>query len=239
MKKILYIITLVIALLPVKNIFSQDDEEYIIAGANGALYIPSGTLHDRFKSTVGESFYLGKSVGDGWSWVGKFEYFKYDKLNEDKLHITRNVTVNDVDTRFEIPLPKLKMSLQVVGLSANAGYEIFNNGTLKTDLEFGFGIYRWFNKRGAYYDSLSVDTGKGNLALAQVLEVPEKNQVDWSGGLNFGVGVSVKVYKPIWFYASVNYKLVIGELWPALDLDLENVSTFQMYEIKAGFRAQF
>lgn len=240
MKKIIYIFTIALIIITGNNIYSQEAGEALITGVNGAMYIPAGSLSTRFKPAAGASIEIGKEVSEDWTWTGKIEYFKYDRLNSDKLFVTRSVKVDYFDKRFQIPLPKLKMSLEVTGLTANAAYNLYSNNFIRTDLEFGFGVYRWFNKRGEYRDSLYADTsGTGGLKLAQVANVSESNQEDWSGGLNLGFGVNVNIYKPVSFYASANYKVIIGELWPALALDLENVSSMQMFELRVGLRARF
>lgn len=232
MKKLLYIFTLIIVFGTVQEIFSQN--EHYITGANGAMYIPLGTLADRYNSSVGGSVYFGKEVSEDWSWVGKFEYFKFDKLNGDKLFVSKYVKVKGAEFLLP-PLNNLAMNFETFGLSANAGYKVYSNDFLRADLELGFGVYRWYNKRGEF--NASIDTsGTGKLYN---LNVPENNEEDWSAGLNGGIGVDVKIYNPISFYASAHYKIIIGELWPALALDLENVSSFQMFEIKVGVRAKF
>jgi hypothetical protein len=39
--------------------------------------------------------------------------------------------------------------------------------------------------------------------------------------------------------AGARYKLIIGELWPTVALDLESVSTFQMLDLRAGLSIDF
>jgi len=235
MKKLLYIFTLVITLVSVKETFSQDS---YMAGANANYYIPLGTLSDRYKPAMGESFYFGKDVSENWTWVGKLEYCKFDDMNMDKLVITRRLTTNG--PQYKIPLSKINISLEEVGLTANASYHMLSTDIMKADIELGFGIYRWKHTRADYKDSVYVDTtGKGDLALEEYLNVPGRTEEDWSGGLNVGFSVDVNVYKWASVYASASYKMIIGELWPALSLDLENVSGMQMIELRAGIRARF
>lgn len=233
MKKLFKICTLA-ALLVIssKGIFAQ--EEAFIAGAGASMYIPIGTLADRYQSTVGGNVYFGREVSESWSWVGKFEYFKFTKLNGDNLYKSKHVMVKGADLLLP-PLNDLKMDFEAFGLSANAGYKVFANNFMQADLEFGFGIYRWYNKRSEY--NAKIDTsGTGK---TYNLNVPANDEDDWSAGLNLGLGIDVQVYKPVSFYAAANYKMIVGELWPALALDLENVSSLQMIELKVGLRARF
>jgi hypothetical protein len=239
MKKLLYTIFLISLTVLPNTLFAQDEGAFV-AGANGEMYIPIGTLSQRYKNTYGGSVYFGREVSEDWTWVGKIEYFKYDKMNTDNAFVTRSVKVEGVDTKLTYPLPKLKMDLEVIGLSANASYNFINEGILRTDLELGFGVYRWIHHRGAYYDSLYADTaGSGSPVVIDRIKVPSKTESDWNGGLTLGIGVDVAFYKPLSFYASANYKIIIGELWPALALNLENVSSLQMVEVKVGLRARF
>jgi hypothetical protein len=233
MKKQFYFYTLAaLLLISAKGIFAQD--EAFIAGASGAMYVPIGTLADRYKTTVGGSFYFGREVSESWSWVGKFEYFKFNKLNGDNLYKQKYVMIKGAEILLP-PLNDLKMDFECFGLSANAGYKVFANDLIQTDLELGFGVYRWYNKRSEF--NAKIDTsGTGK---TYNLNVPANDEEDWSAGLNLGLGVSVQVYKPVSLYVSANYKMIIGELWPALALDLENVSSLQIIELKAGVRARF
>ena len=50
-------------------------------------------LGERFESTIGCAVYFGKEVSKSWAWIGKFEYFKFDKGNKDKLFVIKDVAV--------------------------------------------------------------------------------------------------------------------------------------------------
>ncbi len=233
MKKLLYFYVLA-ALFFISAIEIPAQEEAYIAGASGAMYIPLGTMADRYKSTFGGSFYFGKEVSESWSWVGKFEYFKFSKLNEDNLFKPKYVMIKGAEILLP-PLNNLKMDFEAFGLTAVAAYKFINSYLIQADLELGFGVYRWYNKRSEF--NASIDTsGTGK---TYNLSVPANDEEDWSAGLNLGAGFIMPIYKPVSFYASANYKMIVGELWPALALDLENVSSFQIIEIKAGLRARF
>lgn len=216
---------------------STDAQNHYVFGASGSYYVPFGSLADRFKPTAGGSFYFGQETNDAWTWFGRVEYFKFDEENTDKLFLKRKLKVNGIENDYEIPLPDLKLSLEVAGLSAVAGFKILETNYLDVKGTFGFGITRWLYTRSAYYDSLYIDTtGAGALKLAQVLDVPANSQVDWSGTFDFGLDLNVKVYGPVWINAGARYKVIVGEIWTALDLDFENISTFQMFDFSAGLR---
>ncbi|MBZ0199044.1 MAG: hypothetical protein K8H86_04190 [Ignavibacteriaceae bacterium] len=216
---------------------TAEAQNHYVFGANGSYYIPFGSLADRFKPTAGGSFYFGKETDEIWTWLGRAEYFIFDNENTEKLFLKRKLKVNGVESDYEIPLPDLKLSLEAAGFAAVAEFKILETNFLNVKGTFGFGITRWLYERSAYYDSLYIDTtGAGGMKLAQVLNVPAGSQVDWSGTFDLGVDVNVNVYGPVWINTGVRYKAIIGEIWPALDLDFENISTFQMFDIRAGVR---
>lgn len=234
MKNTRYFLIFILFLLTGYNAKAQDS---YIFGANGSYYIPFGSLAERFKPTAGGSFYFGKETSESWAWTGRAEYFKFDKGNTDELFITRKLTVNGVEGDYKMPLPALTVSMEVAGVSAQAEFDIVETNFLNLKGTFAFGLYRWFYQRSAYYDSLFVDTsGTGGMMLGEILDVPASSQTDWSGGFDFGLDVNVNVYGPVWINLGGRYKAVIGEVWPALDLDLENISTFQMFDVRGGIR---
>jgi hypothetical protein len=148
------------------------------------------------------------------------------------------VNIGGAEEIIVFDLPKLEAELNIYGLSANANAKILDFDFFRSDLTFGFGIYRWESGRSGYFDTLRVERS-GVTYDAVILKVPPLKQLDWSGGFNVGINLSTKIISPIWFEVNANYKAVIGELWTTLDLDLENVSVFQMYEIRAGLKARF
>lgn len=230
MKKILLIIILLSSTISAQK-------EFFIAGAGGGIYSPMGKLADRFNSTIGFELHAGKQISERWTWIGKLEYLKLDDVNSETLVLKKEVEVNDEPIIFDIPLGNVDMELEVIGLTANVGYNIFSNEIFNTKFNFGFGLFRWISKRSGYSDSLFVDTsGTSGLKLADVLNVPAVSQTDWSGGFSIGLDAAVKVFEPVWIYVSADYKAVIAELYPTLNLNLENVSTFQILNGKIGVR---
>ena len=218
------------------NLLAQD--KIYFAGSSGSYFIPVGSLSYRFKPDGGFSLFAGYKSSESWEWFGKFEYLSFMKENRDKLKLKRNVNLGGSEEILEFDLPKLETDLKIYGLSANANAKILNFDFFRSDLTFGFGIYRWESGRSGYFDTLRVERS-GVTYDAVILKVPPLKQLDWSGGFNVGINLSTKIISPIWFEVNANYKAVIGELWTTLDLDLENVSVFQMYEIRAGLKARF
>jgi hypothetical protein len=227
--------TLLAILLLGSSIFAQN--EYFVVGGGTNLYSPFGTLADRFEPTVGFELMAGKQISEDWTWTGKLEYLKLTEANHETFTVQKDVDVNNELVSYNIPLGNIDMELEIIGLTANASYNLYTNNFLHAKLNFGFGLFKWNSARGSYYDSLFVDTtGTGQFKLAEVLDVPAVSQSDWSGGFNFGLEVSANIFGPAWIYVSGDYMAVVAELFPTLNLNLENVSTFQMLNGRAGIR---
>jgi hypothetical protein len=206
-----------------------------VIGVGGNYNLPVGSLADRMNGAFGGWFYAGKQVSDDWTWVGKFEYFKLTDVNEENMYKIVETNINGVNQNLRFELPGINMELSVMGFTAEAKYKLFKSDIFETDLSLGFGFYYWNYDRGNYTDSLLADTtGSGDLVVVDIINVPALNQKDWSGGLNAGLDLNVNVFEPVWLNLSVNYKLIIAELWPTLDLNLENVSGLQFFDFRAG-----
>lgn len=235
MKKIFLFISISVLFFP--NLYSQQNN--FVGGVNFSYYLPIGTLANRFDNTFGGSFFFGKQISETWTWYGKIEYMKFDDLSKKTLTVKRTVLISNIEKEFTIPLDQLKMNMEIFGVSANADINIFRTEMLEGNVNLGFGIFWWRNFRETFDDTLFVKDDSGNDVFADYIKVPELTQGEWSGGFNAGANVGVKIFDPVWFTVGTNFKAIIGELWSALALDLENVSTFQMLETKAGIKINF
>lgn len=234
MNKARILTLLLIASACITLIYPQNKRFVVTAG--GSYLAPIGTLGDRLKPTTGGSIGFGQEAGNTWTWIGKFEYFKFSKVNQEKLFIKRKITTDNVEKEYTIPIPDLVMDLEVGGVSANAIIKVADYKFITANVNIGFGIYNWRSMRSAYYDSLYVVGDSSSMIFAGYLDVPAKEQMDWSGGITAGVTIDVNIYEPVWLTFGANYKVIMGELWPTLKLDLENVSGFQMGEVHAGLK---
>ena len=215
-------------------------KKYYSAGAYADYYLPVSGMADRFNPGRGGSISFGALTEGDWYWFGQIEYFSTEDGNTENFKILRNVEVGGVDVPFELQLNDIKVKFEMGGLSANTEYNFLHGEIVESSVKFGFGIYRWFYSRSAVYDTLYADTtGNGDLVAAANLQVPAVSQTDWSGGFNTGLVLKIKFFEPVLLYANADYKVIIGEIYPALDLGLENISTFQFVNIKAGFRIRF
>jgi hypothetical protein len=212
----------------------------ISIGVNGSLYSPVGTLSKRFVSAPGGSafFYLHRGKPQ---WGGAVEYMKFTKM-ADGLSINRPVTdtVSGVpqETFYRIPIPRLTMSLEIAGAYVQARYELLRFDPLVVNIGFGMGLHYWLFKRNEYYDTLNVQTPLGTRTAA-ILSVPSLKQEDWSAGFNAGLDLGLRLFEPLSLNLGARYKLIVGELWPTLALDIESVSTLQLIDLRAGLSADF
>ena len=235
MKRTLGILSAVLLSLPFG---ARAQSQPISIGASASFLAPVGSLAYRFRSTVGGCLEITPSSGGQPVWSGSFEYFAFDRENTDKLILTRKVQDAGMEREFKIPLSLLTMKLEAIGVGANARFNLVTVGKIEANLDLGFGVYRWFFSRSGYYDTLRVSTSTGP-AIAEILRVPEVTQQDWSGGFHGGAEVTVPVVEPVSVHLGARYKVIVGELWPALALDLDNVSTLRMLEIRFGISAAF
>lgn len=208
----------------------------IILGLEGNYNLPVGTLSDRFNAGIGGTFYVGTQASDDWTWVGKVSYLKLDDENTDKLFKKVEAEVNEQLEVFDVPLDGLTLELTVVGLSAEAKYNILRSGIFETDLNLGFGFYYWESSRSEYREEVFIEDAQGEQVPIANFDVPRLFQKDWSGALNFGLDININIIESLWFTTSSNYSLLITELWPTLALDLENVSGLQYFNFRSGFR---
>lgn len=213
----------------------------VVAGAAAVYHLPVGTLADRFQGATGIMVYAGRQVGSDWTWIGKAEYVELNKLNTGKLLKQVNVQIGRTVRQQTFPLPRLTMNLKALSLMAEAQYSVIQAPFLETHLNFGFGFTNWKHVRGAYYDSLFADTsttGSPRLINVATLAVPEITQMEWSGTINLGIEATFRILPPVSVTVGAEYKLMIGELWQTLALDLENVSGMQSIGIRAGLRVE-
>ncbi len=234
-RRIVTSVALAIALCVPAMVFAQSDRWSI--GAAADYVMPIGGLGDRFVPTVGGSIRIGLPTGTRAEWAAVFEYAKFDETNSDKLFLRKTLDVAGGERAFDFPLEGLEMMLELVGGSADVRFHVVDAGFMKADIGLGFGMFRWRAVRGAFQDSLYADTsGSGTRELIAVVKVPPLTQQDWSGGFSAGLDMDIPLVDPVTVWLGARFKLIAGELWPSLDLDLENVSTFQIIDVKLGVR---
>lgn len=233
MKKI-YLLLLIFNL----TLFAQENNFFV--GVSSTYNFPVGQLAKRLEGNFGFLIYAGKPVSSDWTWIGKLEYFKLTDVNKTEMKKFIKTDVLGSIQTFEFSLPRMEMNLTAAGLNAEAKYNLFRTDLFDTDINLGFGFYFWEYFRNSYKDSLTIDTtGNGNFVLIEELDVPSLRQKDWSGSINFGTDFNLNIFAPFIISLSVNYKIIIAELWPTLALNLENVSGLQFLDLRAGIKYEF
>ncbi len=218
---------------------SAQDKKFS-AAAEGSYLIPIGTLSDRWKATPGGSVYFGMQTSEKWTWGGKIEYFKYSDQNEDKMFIYSTQSVNSKNYTFKVPLTNMTQSLEAFGLTADAKYNIVRGSIIEANVDIGFGVYNWTYKRNAH-DSLNFNAKINDTlyTFTAFSSMVANSQTAWSGGFSIGAEIGIKVMDPVEITLAGSYKNIVGELWRAMIYNMENVSTFQMYDCRAGIRIKF
>lgn len=232
-KKLLFLIVLLI------TTFDYAQRNRYEFGLAPSYEIPIGNLSSRFKPAIGLNFNIKVYENESWKWFGVFQYTHFNKPNYDKL-IKKVEVQNGLDKElYDFPL-KLNLSLETTLLLLEANYFIYKNQFFNSNIIFSFGFTNWTYKREQYKDSLLIKINNSNLTTnISTLDVPSNSQTDWSGTILFGINSSINVVNNIDIYLQTNYKLIIGELWPALSLDMENVSGLQTISLILGLKAKF
>jgi hypothetical protein len=197
--------------------------------------LPLGSLHGRFLGSNGGMVYAGVEIDPHLTWIGKIEYVEFSTINSSALKKSVTVGQGTNAQKYKLPLPKLTMNLKTASVTAEAQLSFLRSDVLESNGVIGFGFTNWVNTRSEYYDSLFVsNTSTGTMEKVAALAVPANRQEDWSGTFNLGLELSAKIVDPVWITVGVDYKMIVGELWQTLDLDLENVAGMQFITIRSG-----
>ena len=179
----------------------------------GLYAIPVGSLADRLVPTGGAKLGIGARLDENWTWEGTFEATRFMKGNKDQLYF-----------------PDLQVTLELYGAGVQASYYPFGAegilaGKVHPFMTGGLSVYRWLARRGAH----ATDS-------AGAVVVPGLVQQDWSLGFRGGAGIEFLPIERVGIFGQVTYGVIVGELWPALALRLENTSGFQTVEGSVGLR---
>jgi hypothetical protein len=177
---------------------------------------PAGSLGNWFSPTTASyGFALSRGGKPGWLTSLRVEKTEFTRGNKCSL------TYDDLD-----------LNLKMYAARLDWRYDPFKNRRhVKPFLTWDIGLYRWYADRGAY-DLTDPETGS-------TIYVPSRNQRDWSWGGGIGAGAEFSIMKHFGVAVSMKYRIIIGELWPALALDLENVSGFQMIDTVLSLAYRF
>lgn len=216
-----------------------------LSGGQYGLFIDGGYAHplsrlgERFKGTysIGGGFIYG--LNERFSGEIRVAYSKFDKVSGDPLLYTINV--QDVLTTFTIP-PDLEHWYRNVSLQPALLINLTTGGTVTPYLGLGASLNRFDWYRGAsrawvraegstsfdwYRDAVTGDMQDPYLA---------KHFTEWQWGLNGSFGIAFKAGGNAMFDVKARWDAIMGDLWPALLLGLEEVRPIQTLQITAGVK---
>ncbi len=179
-------------------------------GIGSELLYPVGSLQEWFsESTTAPRVEMLFKLNEDEYWRIYATYLHFDQANKDRLYYK-----------------DLKLDLKLYG--AGIGYTSFLTAPRWNVQPFWQGavtLFRWEALRGAYQ-------------LSDRL-VPQRFQQAWSFAGSLGGGLLWHLNTHFKLDVSLNYQLVVAELWPALALHLENVSGLQMLHLRVGINWWF
>lgn len=230
---------MIVMFVIIGSITLSAQEQSTVLGGGVVYQLPLGSLHDRYLPVTGGMVFAGIEVTPHVTWIGKIESAEFSTMNSSALKKSVMVGSGTTAQEYKLPLPKLTMNLKTIGVAAEAQMSLLRSDLLDANGVIGFGFTHWINTRGEYYDSLFInDASSGMMVKVAELAVPVNRQEDWSGTFNLGIELSAAVVDPIWIYVGAEYKMIVGELWQTLDLDLENVAGMQFVSLRAGLKAK-
>lgn len=195
----------------------------LVGGCQGGIVQPIGSLNNRFRSTEGYALEIGYT-NPATNNLLTFSYLQYrlQKPNETRLYF------DDV---------KMKFANQAVGI--NSYYPLLRyKRWLTVDLGGGLTLNRWSFQRQAYS---GVDTLDHSAPYDSVitLNLVKFGQRDWSWGGKIGGSLTLSPVRWLQLGWGCYLHLIIAELWPNLDLHLENVSGLFLLESFGFVRFNF
>ena len=117
------------------------------------------------------------------------------------------------------PKDKLDLSLKHVGFLYLPRYYFTRFWNFKPVIQPGVGIYYWKGVRGAIAPNPELNIPRID---KRVLE-------EWNWGFKLGAGLEYEFTTEIKLDLMLNYRFIVGELWPTLQdyIELDGVSGFQ------------
>jgi opacity protein-like surface antigen len=196
-------------------VWAQETGEWALA-VSGNYSLPVAGLTDWFKPAANLAISLGQQYREKWFVEGALEYAQFDQENLNGY-----------------PAGRLELELRHVGLLVNGKYRFVETGWLQPFFYLGGGIYQTESLRG----EIQADS----VVTPFVPLIPAKKRSETNWGFRSGVGVSLLVTPRLHFDVLGFYRLVVGDLWPTLqpNIELEGVSGFQTGNLSLGVRYFF
>lgn len=212
-----------------------------LLGGEASYTAPTGSFAKRMRPSVTYRLTGREAHYNNPRWGGFVEYARFDEENRDRLSVKRLDTLNGVPRELVFPLKPFDMVLTSYGAGVTMNYAVLTTPAAELSAFASFGVHYWEFDRAAYLDSIRIDTGSvaPKLKLLDVLRVPELHQKDWSGALHVGLDADITLFSPVILTAGVRYRILLAELWPTLEMDLENVSGIQSLSVSVGLQYLF
>jgi len=213
----------------------------VLLGADASYTAPAGSFAKRSKPALTYRLTGRETHYNNPRWGGYVEYARFEEENRDRLSVKRLDTLNGVPRELVFPLKPFDMVLTSYGAGVTMNYAVVTTPAAELSAYAAFGIHYWEFDRASYVDSIRIDTGSvaPKLKLLDVLRVPELHQKDWSGALHVGLDADITLFSPVILTAGVRYRILLAELWPTLEMDLENVSGIQSVSVSVGLQYLF
>lgn len=183
----------------------------------GSGNLAIGELSEWFVAGYQVELGIGQQQDSPWFIEGLIDYSSFSST-----HIILNPT--------DLPVDEVPLSLWYIGVMAQGKYK-FTSGNINPYLSIAGGPHYWVGTRGAIAE---------NSELA-IPAIPEKVLNEWNMGFKAGLGFEYLISNTISIDAGVNYRLVIGSLWPTMQehVELEAVNGFSSLGLKIRTNVYF
>lgn len=185
--------------------FSQT-RYFIGCGAQSAF--PVKNLDSRFLPMTFPTVRFGWKDTENGKTLFEFAPMTFSKINTEKMYY------DSVDQYLKIQSAAVGYQQTIVTVFKKIDVAVTGSVTLN----------KWLYRREPFYYSDST---------AEVIDMSEFKQSDWSWGAKAGMVVTYSPVSWIHFGASAQFHLIVAELWSAMAVRMENVSGLKLSEVGA------
>ncbi|MDZ7338666.1 MAG: hypothetical protein ONB30_09000 [candidate division KSB1 bacterium] len=209
LKRVFVLATLSVLIRAGNELFAAEEQSQWCVQLHWGTVAPIGTLKEWFAPS---QRFGGIQVGrwDASGWSWRVGMELLELPKEN----TSRLYYRDLDLYF-----------RSVSATVRASHALASWPRLQVFAGGGVGLHHWRATRGAYQ-------------LAEVF-VPAREQDQWSWAFESGMGARMALGGRFGILVEIGYRLIVGELWPALALRLENVSGLQSLFCTFGVQTAF
>lgn len=214
-RQIPYFLAIFLILFLTTGLTAQDSDTWGIS-VFSAYSQPIGGLTEWFKPDFSFGISTGKQYNEGWFIEGILEYDHFDQEN-------LNGYISG----------KLDLSLEHIGILAGGRYKLLRQKKIQPYFNLAAGVYHWIGIRGAIIADSTV--------FPYLPPIEERRLEETNWGFRSGVGLEIKLIPNIGIDLQLNYRFIVGDLWPTLQpgVELEGVSGFQTLNYSTAIRYYF